>query len=217
MLKYDKHAYVSVQYNAQNAQFERKIMRYIIPIIFSVFISACESPTAPKETVSFDGTSVMLENFEKNNHLNWSVVDDGVMGGRSQGRFSIADNSTANFRGYLSLENNGGFSSVRAYIPTNMIGLSSILLRVKGDGRKYNFRIRTNENSWVSYTHSFETRKNEWVDIELDASNFYPTYRGYLVRNVPNLSELYLREIGIMLSDKKPGQFELEIDWIVAR
>ena len=192
-------------------------MHYIIPIIFSVFISGCESPTAPKEIVFFDGTSVMLENFEKNNHLNWSVVDDGVMGGRSQGRFSIADNSTANFRGYLSLENNGGFSSVRAYIPTNMIGLSSILLRVKGDGRKYNFRIRTNENSWVSYTHSFETTKNEWVDIELDASNFYPTYRGYLVRNVPELSDLYMREIGIMLSDKKPGKFELEIDWIVAR
>ena len=192
-------------------------MRYLIPIIFSVFILACESPTAPKEIFSFEGTSIMLEDFEINNHLNWSIVDDGVMGGRSQGRFSIDKNSVANFRGYLSLENNGGFSSVRAYIPTNMIGLSSILLRVKGDGRKYNFRIRTNENSWVSYTHSFETVKDEWVDIELDAADFYPTYRGYLVRNAPNLSDLYMREIGIMLSDKKPGQFELEIDWIVAR
>ena len=192
-------------------------MRYIIPIIFSVLISACEAPTAPKEIDSFDGTSVILEDFEINNHLNWSIVDDGVMGGRSQGRFSIGENSVANFSGYLSLENNGGFSSVRAYIPTNMIGLSSILLRVKGDGRRYNFRIRTNENSWVSYTHSFETVKNEWVNIELDAAEFYPTYRGYLVRNVPNLSDLYMREIGIMLSDKKPGQFDLEIDWIMAR
>ena len=192
-------------------------MRYLIPIIFSVCILACEAPTAPNEIDFFDGTSVILEDFEINNHLNWSIVDDGVMGGRSQGRFSIDKNSVANFRGYLSLENNGGFSSVRAYIPTNMIGLSSILLRVKGDGRKYNFRIRTNENSWVSYTHSFETVKDEWVEIELDAADFYPTYRGYLVRNVPNLSDLYMREIGIMLSDKKPGQFELEIDWIVAR
>jgi len=43
----------------------------------------------------------------------WQAVNDGVMGGVSQGRFRITDARTMEFSGNLSLENNGGFASVR--------------------------------------------------------------------------------------------------------
>jgi hypothetical protein len=43
----------------------------------------------------------------------WQAVNDGVMGGVSDGRFKITDAGTLEFSGTLSLENNGGFASVR--------------------------------------------------------------------------------------------------------
>jgi Complex I intermediate-associated protein 30 (CIA30). len=136
------------------------------------------------------------------------------MGGRSRGSFKI-NNNVGEFKGYLSLANNGGFSSVRAYYPYDLIGISSITLRIKGDGRKYNFRVRTNKNSWVSYSHSFSTESNTWQEITLNIQDFFPTYRGYNVQNVQRLSELLIREIGIMISDKNEGNFALMIDWIM--
>ena len=42
----------------------------------------------------------------------WQPVNDGVMGGVSDGRFRITDRGTMEFLGTLSLENNGGFASV---------------------------------------------------------------------------------------------------------
>ena len=35
-----------------------------------------------------------------------------------------------------------------------------------------------------------------------------------LIYNFPNLSELAINEVGVMLSDKKEGKFRLIIDWI---
>jgi NADH dehydrogenase [ubiquinone] 1 alpha subcomplex assembly factor 1 len=43
----------------------------------------------------------------------WQAVNDGVMGGVSEGTFQITDRNTLAFVGTLSLENNGGFASVR--------------------------------------------------------------------------------------------------------
>ena len=156
---------------------------------------------------------IMIEDFAEKSLLNWNIVNDSVMGGRSQARMSIKNN-IAEFKGYLSLANNGGFSSVRAYYPNDLIDINSIVLRVKGDGRKYNFRVRAENNSWVSYTQSFATEKDTWQEITLNIEDFYPTYRGYNLRNIPKLSESIIREVGLMLSDKVEGNFKIDIDWI---
>ena len=47
------------------------------------------------------------------NIQNWRVVDDGVMGGKSLGNFRLDASGHGVFEGEISLENNGGFSSVR--------------------------------------------------------------------------------------------------------
>lgn len=145
--------------------------------------------------------------------MNWNIVNDTVMGGRSQARMRIR-NSKAEFEGYLSLANNGGFSSVRAYYPNNLFDINSIVLRVKGDGRKYSFRVRAENNSWVSYTQSFATKKDTWQEVTLNIEDFYPTYRGYNLRDIPKLSESIIREVGLMISDKVEGNFKIDIDWI---
>ena len=183
--------------------------------IFSFLtLYACEPPLQSINLQEMSQEEIMLEDFSENDLLSWNIVDDTVMGGRSRGSFKI-NNNLGEFKGYLSLANNGGFSSVRAYYPYDLIGISSITLRVKGDGRKYNFRVRTNKNSWASYSHSFSTESNTWQEITLNIQDFYPTYRGYNVQNVQRLSELLIREIGIMISDKNEGNFALMIDWIM--
>ena len=160
---------------------------------------------------------VVMEDFIPNENLNWQVVNDGVMGGRSYGNLTRSGDSEALFSGNLSLENNGGFSSIRAYYPPNLLNVESIMIRVKGDGRKYSFRVRTNDSGWASYSHEFTTSEDEWVERELPLTSFYPTYRGYSLKNMPNLSELVIKEIGFMISDKITGKFELEIDWVKAK
>ena len=120
------------------------------------------------------------------------------------------------FNGYLSLQNNGGFSSIRAYYPPDLINVKSITIRIKGDGRQYSFRVRGNTSNWASYTHTFNTVKNKWIEKELMIKDFYPLYRGYYLNDMPLLSEMVIKEIGFMLSDKQTGPFELEIDWIRA-
>ncbi len=178
---------------------------------------ACELPNVENSSAKLIEGEVIMENFDSNNLLNWNIVNDSVMGGRSQATLKLINNTYANFKGYLSLQNNGGFSSIRAYYPPDLTNVKSIVLKVRGDGRKYNFRIRGNTQSWASYTHSFDTVEGEWNEIELKIDDFYPVYRGYTLKNMPQLSEVIIKEIGIMLSDKIEGSFSIDIDWIMAK
>ena len=81
---------------------------------------------------------------EESAKLDWRVVDDGVMGGLSQGKREIGDDGILRFFGTLSLENNGGFSSLRTgNVRMDLGGADGIVLRVKGDGRTYQLRFST--------------------------------------------------------------------------
>lgn len=48
----------------------------------------------------------------------WQAINDGVMGGVSVSRLRFDSTGYAVFEGVVSLENNGGFASVRASGPT---------------------------------------------------------------------------------------------------
>ena len=53
-------------------------------------------------------------NFDKNADISsWTIGNDGVMGGLSKSNISIDDDGHGCFKGKISLENNGGFASVR--------------------------------------------------------------------------------------------------------
>ena len=192
-------------------------MKNIILANSLALLIACDIPNEENSSAELIDGEVIMENFDANNLLNWNIVNDTVMGGRSQARLELKRGSYANFNGYLSLKNNGGFSSIRAYYPPDLANVKSILIKIRGDGRSYNFRIRGNASSWASYTHSFDTIKGEWIEKELIIDDFYPVYRGYSLKNMPLLSEIIIKEIGIMISDKTEGPFNIEIDWIKAK
>ena len=176
----------------------------------------CDLPNVENSSAKFIEGEVIMEDFDSKNLLNWKIVNDSVMGGRSDATLKLKNNLYGVFNGYLSLQNNGGFCSIRAYYPPDLTDVKSITIRIKGDGRQYSFRVRGNTSNWASYTHTFNTVKNKWIEKELMIKDFYPLYRGYYLNDMPLLSEMVIKEIGFMLSDKQTGPFELEIDWIRA-
>lgn len=146
----------------------------------------------------------------------WFVVNDGVMGGVSRSTIRVGEEpGTAVFEGRLSLENNGGFASVRTPIPIGSLARArSIRMRVRGDGQRYQLRLRRGR-AWdgVSFTSAFEPLAGEWEEIELPLDTFTPTFRGYRPRVAP-LDPAEVGQLGIMLTDKQVGEFALEIAWI---
>lgn len=155
-----------------------------------------------------------IYNFSSDSDMGkWYIVDDVVMGGRSGGEMKLSDEGHAIFEGRVSLENNGGFSSVR-YRPEKISaeGFASFMIRVKGDGRNYQFRIRTHLNEYQSYVYEFET-SGEWQLIRIPFSEMYPSFRGMRL-NMPNFPGKQLEECSFLISNKKNETFRLEIDRI---
>lgn len=145
----------------------------------------------------------------------WQTVNDGVMGGRSDGRFKINQDKKLEFFGTLSLENNGGFASVRAR--GAKLGLKRgdvIVARVRGDGRQYNFNLYSQRTRY-SYRQAFKTEKDKWIEVEIPVDKFAATWRGRVFPS-EKLDPSDVNGLGILLGDKKAGPFKLEVDWIKA-
>lgn len=168
--------------------------------------------TPPEETPQMQ---VLFEFDEPT--TTWSIIDDGVMGGLSRGSWKVEEGKGI-FQGELSLENNGGFSYVRsAPLDAAPAGATGFRLRVKGDGRGYQFRVRTDGNfDGVSYRAEFETKKEEWQEVTLDLKEFAAVFRGNVLKDYPPLSADRVVTVGFLLADKTPGAFRLEVDWIGA-
>lgn len=147
----------------------------------------------------------------------WYTVDDDVMGGVSDSQVSIIEPNQLYFYGNMSLDNNGGFSSVRSdWQATDLTGKDGILLRVKGDGLVYRLRIRTETaGRGVSYNALFQTQADEWSVVYIPFAEMIPTLRGFRV-DTGQLDTANIGSFGFMLSDKQPGEFELLVDWMRA-
>lgn len=146
----------------------------------------------------------------------WFVVNDGVMGGRSSSTLRPGAPGVAVFEGNLSLENNGGFASVRVGLRANALaGADRLILRVRGDGKRYQLRLRPGRRmDGVAFGTSFDTVAGQWTIIELPIASFEPTFRGYRPRSVAQLNPSDVGQVGLMLTDKQEGNFRLEVDWI---
>ncbi len=161
-------------------------------------------------------SSMLVESFEVPTRLNWRIINDGVMGGLSDSELQILPEGVGKFKGNVSLENNGGFASTRgllAVLPSEPF--TKIKLRIKGDGKKYSFRIRTDgQYDGVSYKNDFETKAGVWQEVILNLVDFKPTWRGRTLTNIPPIEPTQIRQIGFLISDKQAGGFTLLIDWI---
>lgn len=169
--------------------------------------------------VPMAGGDEMLFKFDKpSDACEWEAVNDRVMGGVSNGRVEITRDGMLRFFGSVSLENNGGFASVRS-LPNerDLSGYDGILIRVKGDGYRYAINLRTDfEVRAGSYRRRFETRAGVWQRVFLPYSEFQLTSFGQNVEEAPQPNTRRIRSVGFLISDKQAGPFELQVDWICA-
>ena len=164
----------------------------------------------PNEALLTDFTSGSAD-------FGWYILNDNVMGGRSQGTFDRQD-GTLHFAGSTNT-NGGGFSSIRT--ESMLLDLSAstgIRLRVKGDGRRYTWRLATTAR-WrgrpVSYWADFDTVAGEWVSVDIPFSSFVPKFRGYRLDG-PALDTSRIAGMGLMIYDNRDGAFELYLDSVLA-
>jgi NADH dehydrogenase [ubiquinone] 1 alpha subcomplex assembly factor 1 len=156
---------------------------------------------------------VIFESSNSSSIGHWYTVNDNVMGGVSQSDIAIHENGNAVFEGSVSLQNNGGFCSVRYNNEKiNAAGYEKVTFRIKGDGKRYQFRIKTDQRDSFSYTTWFNT-SGDWETIEILLKDMYPVFRGRKL-DMPNFSQNKISEFGFLIGNKKEETFRLEIDKI---
>ncbi|KKN12582.1 hypothetical protein LCGC14_1015030 [marine sediment metagenome] len=174
---------------------------------YSISMIVLFASLTPKVIFDFDKTA----NIE-----NWRTVDDVVMGGESSSTFRLDATGLGVFEGSISLENNGGFSSLRYdFQKINVNHYTKIHIKIKGDGKDFQFRIKDNTETSHSYIKPFSTT-GDWQEIEIFLADMYPQYRGRRL-DMPNFSEDYIEEITFLIGNKKEENFKLLIDSIVLK
>ncbi|MBD1923438.1 CIA30 family protein [Microcoleus sp. FACHB-831] len=176
------------------------------------------------EKVVFDFTNPSTDIKET-----WGAVDDVVMGGVSQSGIQLVE-ETALFAGNVSIQNSGGFASIRTKnfdTPINLTGYEGVELRVRGDGKRYKFFIRT-QTQWdgVAYSYSFDTQPNTWINVHVPFADLIPVFRAKTLQDGEPINTSQIRSFQFMLSKFEydgglnphfsPGGFALQIESIKA-
>lgn len=190
-------------------------MRFL-SLLCIVFLFA--NPVTAETSNEMKDTAKTLYDFSSEAQASdWRIVNDGVMGGVSQSNFNV-EPDYAVFEGEISLENNGGFASVRAFSSQlDLEGYTHISIRVKGDGKRYQFRIRDDNGfDGVSHRHYFDTTNREWQVITFPLDDFVPVFRGRTLSNVGKIKAEKIQQVGFLIANGKAEKFRLEIDWIKA-
>jgi len=160
----------------------------------------------------------ILATFDQPDSIrSWKSVNDGVMGGVSEGGFKRTADSTLLFSGTLSLENNGGFASIRTEPRAmDLSGMSALVVKARGDGRTYWIELRVARQMGASsYRADFPTVKGEWRETRIPLSDFQLQAFGRRLPGDP-VNPANVNSVGFTLADKKAGPFELEIESIRA-
>lgn len=168
-------------------------------------------------TAMAEDTLILLFDFTKADAAKqWQTVNDGVMGGVSEGKFKVTESKTMEFFGTLSLANNGGFASVRSKAKKlDLEKGDTLVARVRGDGREYTLNLYPNRSRTAfSYRATVQTKKDEWIEVKVSLDEFEATSFGRVVREAGPVKPEEITSVGFLLGDKKAGPFKMEIEWI---
>lgn len=144
----------------------------------------------------------------------WQAINDGVMGGESQSAFTVQDGE-GRFHGEVSLENGGGFASVRrepdAFEPT-LHHAHGVILSVRGDGRTYQLRLKSTRLEDASaYRVKFTPPQHQWETLHFAWSEFEAVRRGTLLTDAPPLEPQTIHQLGFLIADRTAGPFCLRV------
>ena len=208
-----------------------RLLPYILVALGLLLTAGADSPVATAEAAvgsvatlreaplpvgpHASSDSVSLFTFEGPDAATWTVENDGVMGGRSQGDVEVAT-GTLVFTGEVVTEG-GGFSSVRAERQVDLSGYDGIALRVRGGGRTFELDVDDGTRSRgreVNRRGPFPT-SDGWQTVRVPFDALEASAHGEPV-SVGPLDRSAVQSIGIYIIDGQDGPFRLEIDWVRA-
>lgn len=186
----------------------------VLPFSMSlgILLMTFSGPTLAAPDSETGGKLLITDFTSSTPDLGWYVVNDNVMGGRSEGDFR-QEEGRLSFAGRTNT-NGGGFSSIRTEaLQLDLSNHAGIQVQVKGDGRRYTWRL-TSDARWrgrpVSYWADFDTEEDAWTTVDIPFSNFIPRFRGYELDG-PALDPGQITGMGVMIYDKQDGPFVLQL------
>ncbi|CAO3660526.1 unnamed protein product [Umbelopsis vinacea] len=156
------------------------------------------------------------------------------MKGFSEAKLEITPEGVGKFSGNLSLElpadaeiQQSGYAAIRSKVkPSSMFGTPCwdttlfryLALRVRGDERRYFVNIQTDGVIQTDlYQHRLFLRTpGEWQTVMIPFRDFVLTNNGMIQEDQIDMMREKIKTVGISLTDREEGPFEIEIDWIKA-
>ena len=189
------------------------------PVSTTDAVPATDAPTTDGPVVE-QSTCLRLTDFADDDGA-WVIVNDGVMGGRSNGMVEIAD-STMRFTGTVVTQG-GGFTSVRYQLGgTDLAGTQRAEMRVRSDQRTYGLTFEdASQLGGRSVSHRADLATDGPVDadgwqiVTVAYDELRPSVFGEPVEAAP-FDPDQASEIGIIIDDGVDGDFTLDVDWIDA-
>ena len=175
-------------------------------------------PTTAAPTTMADPSRTMFDFVEAGSLEGWGTVNDTVMGGVSSSS-TIWEAGQMVFAGDLSLDNNGGFTSVRGPIDERLGALladaTQLTVQATGDGKVYLLQLRTVDDQL--YVQRFTTVADAEQTYPLDLAAFEPV--GRFLDPLPDAAPLdpsRVAQVVIYLLDKQEGAFRLAVRRLAA-
>ena len=136
------------------------------------------------------------------------AINDGVMGGVSTSRLRSTGGAMV-FEGEVSLENNGGFASLRGPVRFSEES-AALLLTVRGDGQRYKLTLKLDDNSGTAQYQAAFVAPREWQTLRFKPADFAASFRGRAIV-APIVRFVDVQYIGLLVSDKQSGPFKIEL------
>ena len=176
-------------------------------ILFTFLLLFLNQKVLMSQTIIYD--------FNRQSNIsNWVIVNDDVMGGISSCEMSLDAEGNGVFEGQISTANNGGFTSIRLKLDRVVAKEGAYFqIRLKGDNKNYQLRIKTNERDYYSYVIPFKT-SDVWETIAIPLNNMYPSFRGRKL-DMDKFNDRYFEQIAFLVGNNKNETFKLLIDNIV--
>ena len=175
---------------------------------------ANSTTTASETTTTAAAAPTALFDFaDAASATGWATQNDTVMGGVSQSTSTWANGQLV-FQGTLSLENNGGFTSLVSPIDEQLgqraVGASAIVIDALGDGKTYVLQLRGNDET--RFIQRFATVAGTQQKYVLPIDKF-EAVTSFLdpVANAAPIELANIRQVALYLLDKQAGEFELAV------
>lgn len=173
-------------------------------LILSIFLSMIVTP------------SYKINFGQNGSGSNWQIINDGVMGGLSEGVAEVTK-ETLFFQGKVSLENNGGFSSLRG--PFKKYDLSNfkiVKIKYRSTGQDIAFRMELDQRWFMpAFKENLPETANEWHTIKLPLTEFKEYRIGRATGQTMSTEKLAsVIRLGFITNTKKACAFEFEVDYM---